>query len=56
MKKIEFDKYDMRLIEDAVKAVLCIAETISHDKEDTKQGHNQAIDFIIEQLKHCYEE
>ena len=55
MKKIEFDKYDMRLIDEAVKAVLYIAETISLDKEDTKQGHNQAIDFIIDQLKNSHE-
>ncbi len=55
MKTIEFDKYDMRLIDDAVKAALSVAEAISLDKEDLKQGHNQAIDFIINQLKNSYE-
>lgn len=56
MKTIQFDKFDMRLIDEAVKAVLDVAETISLDKEDTVQGHNQAIDFVIQQLKNAYEE
>ena len=56
MKTIQFDKFDMRLIDEAVKAVLDVAETISLDKEDTVQGHNQAIDFVILQLKNAYEE